>query len=135
MLAFAAGISFVSQRWHTGFGKYYDTFFGTEIFQHAERSSRLWSDGVCVLDLRVYPFFGSQRQTRVVRPRVVYSMAWLEDYLREHRVDVVVTQANARQQYFLYPNIFESLDNDQRFQLISRRRHFAVFSLRQPIRN
>lgn len=129
--ALAASVGLLSHRWHDGYGTYYDTRFETAIFRRTETSSPVRTDRVCVLELQVYPFFGSRRQTRVLRPRVVSSSDSLAGYLLDHDVQVVVTKASNYPQEFLYANTLELLRNDaQRYSLITNQGHYSVFVVR-----
>ncbi len=57
---------------------------------------------ICVLNARAYPFFGSSRQFRVCQPSTVQSRLWWENYLREHRVQLVAIRFDRSQQLDLF---------------------------------
>lgn len=81
----------LAQRWHGGFAQHYDQMLSHGLFSYIERTQPAGS-GVCVLDLRPYPFFGSARQFRVCQPQRVRSRQELEDYLRSREVALVAAR-------------------------------------------
>ena len=89
MLA-AAGVEALSQRWHDQFAKVYDRRGGGGLFHYLE-SHTPRATPICVLDLSVYPYFGSARQFRVIQPTVMGGSAeWWRGYLSARAVRLVV---------------------------------------------
>ena len=67
MLAFALSTSALSSSWHAGFASYYDAYFNTQMFAAVEKMDDM--PVIAALDTRYYPFFGSRRHHRVIRPQ------------------------------------------------------------------
>jgi hypothetical protein len=79
-----------ARHWHANFAQHYDRMFSTCVFTDlAERDPS--TIRLCALNYRYYPFFGSRRQVRLCRPMKAISYEWLTKYLREQRVNVVVS--------------------------------------------
>jgi len=98
------GVASVGQRWHAEFGQHYNGYFGTRLFtQLGKQYSKV--DRICVLDLRIYPFFGSARERRVCRPRYVESQEWLIDYLRGHDLTLVATHRGRDLVFDMYRDV------------------------------
>ncbi len=125
------GITLLSARWHDGFGPHYDKHFGVTVFSQASNEKAVWKDRVGVLDLRVYPFFGSRRQTEVARARVVESSEDLTEYIQKHDLQFVATHAHEKRKYFLYSNNYNWLKSDpMRYSMVYARGAYAVFAVR-----
>jgi hypothetical protein len=64
---------------------------GSPLFSYLEREA---PDNArfCVLDYRVYPFFGSRRQFSVCQPQTVPSYSGWVRYLQEQEVDFVAAR-------------------------------------------
>jgi hypothetical protein len=124
--AIVVAIGLLGARWHQGYGEHYDRFFRVALFD--SKSKHEWSEPICVVELRPYPFFGSRRQHRVIRPRLVPSHAWLVEYLRNNDAEILVTQSAYDYSYYLYTDVSRSVRQDTvHFTLLSESGHFAVF--------
>jgi len=58
-----------------------------------------------VMGYRSYPFFGSRRQFRVVRPRRVTSQDGLDGYLRQHQVGIIAAIGRYRPTFPKYTDV------------------------------
>jgi len=87
----AAGVYCLSNWWHRGYAARFDCDFSTDVFTQIERRLRD-AARICVLEDRVYPFYGSRRQFHVCNPRTLTSPEALWRYLGHHRVDFVATK-------------------------------------------
>jgi hypothetical protein len=87
--AVVAGL--LSQQWHLGFAAFYDRKFEQGVFTALADPSRP-PETICVLDFRLYPFFGSRRQHHVCQPHKPSSAAEFYDYLRNHNVSLVAAR-------------------------------------------
>lgn len=79
--------------WHREFASYYDALYQIGAF---ERLARLnpGSTSLCVLEYRVYPFFGSSRRFRVYNPFSVDSYESLLADLRRRRITHVAARTD-----------------------------------------
>ena len=82
----------LSHRWHRDFAAYYDQLFYTNAFSYLGQIEA-GSPVIGVVDYRCYPFFGSRRRLRVVRPAKILSEASLIKFLAGHRIDIVSVQS------------------------------------------
>ena len=80
----------LSHRWHLRYDEFYDRDVSDGMLAYL-RQSIPPGEGVCVLDLRAYPLFGSARQYRVCQPPVTLrgAVRW-EDYKREFEFGLLV---------------------------------------------
>jgi hypothetical protein len=98
---FATMVLPLSRQWHQEYDLHYNRFLRTRLFSsliEAEVSDKR----ICVLDLQVYPFFGSARQRYVCRPRYIESAEWLMNYLRRRNVSLVVTHYGRNLEFDMY---------------------------------
>jgi hypothetical protein len=87
----AAGAGALAGRWHDGFIPFYERMLGPGLLKYMDRQMPRGS-AVCVLDLQLYPFFGSSRQFRVCQPgRATGYAAWAE-YIESRRVVLVIAR-------------------------------------------
>jgi hypothetical protein len=128
-LLFAILIGAKSVAWHEGFGEFYNRFFRTTLFSPAGNLSALLKERVMVLEMRCYPFYGSQRQTLVYRPRSIESAAAIEAAMRTHDCAVVATHRELRRDYYLYTHTYAWLSEaGSVFQPLEVHGHFSLFS-------
>jgi hypothetical protein len=131
LCAVAAGVlgcHRLSVRWHRHFVQHYDTsYFHVPVL--AQLSSLDASrERICICDDRYYPFFGSRRQFDVCRPLWVPDRARLRNYLRDHRITLLVARnhdasprrryASVRQWIAERPGPFQPFYEDGRFTIV-----------------
>lgn len=92
-LGIAGSCGRLSSSWHSDYARYYDNFFGTEVFTGLAASERR-STRLCVLYYRAYPYHGSKRQYRVFQPMWVPSRPWLIDYLKANGIEEIILYKN-----------------------------------------
>jgi hypothetical protein len=129
----ACGIGFLSNRWHIGFGPRYDRLFNVSLFSKVPQGNAIWKEErLCVLEMRVYPFFGSRRQTEVVRPRSLASPHALSEYVHKHKLRYIATHREERRDYYLYADSFSWLKNaPEKYTSLYERGSYSVFGVRQ----
>ena len=95
MVVFTISTSQLSNWWHDGFATHYDRMFKTRSFSILEKKEHE-DTSIAVFYFRYYPFFGSQRQFRVYRPRRIESEQILYNYLETNDIDMVcIMQSSA----------------------------------------
>jgi hypothetical protein len=83
-----AGTHYLSQRWHGSFARFYDSLLGFETISRLDAHACSGST-IAVLDYRPYPYFGSRRQHRTIRPASVDSEQSLIDYITYNEVELI----------------------------------------------
>jgi hypothetical protein len=83
----------LSQTWHNNFATHYGALF--------EDSSLDWlrlhvpvGSKVCVMEARLYPFFGPSREFRICRPTTLRSEQELIAFMEEHMIALLVVRSN-----------------------------------------
>lgn len=130
VLAFAIGVGRWSQCWHEEWGDHFDRRFAVRLFNDEPSFEGKTFEGatVCVLDLQIYPFFGSRRQHHVIRPRQTPTYTQLAKYLREQHANLIVTCRESSEMSLLYADVDQWLrDHRTEFTPIWDAGHFAVF--------
>ncbi|VTR92479.1 Uncharacterized protein OS=Oscillatoria nigro-viridis PCC 7112 GN=Osc7112_2999 PE=4 SV=1 [Gemmata massiliana] len=89
VLGCSATVEWLSERWHHEYARFYEPRLRIEVLQRWARTEPPGTV-VCVLDLRVYPFFGSARQFRVCQTHGTPDDFRWRQYLRERNVRLVV---------------------------------------------
>ncbi len=87
-------VPILSQQWHRGFAQFYDSRLERGLFTGFATLGRP-SETICVLDFRLYPFFGSRRQHYVCQPHKPRSASEFYDYLRTRNVTLVIALSGA----------------------------------------
>ena len=86
-------VQWVAHRWHREFTASYDALYHTEMFEQLTRLDQ-GTTYICILEYRVYPFFGSSRRYRVYNPFYVDSYESLLTNLRRRRITHVVARTD-----------------------------------------
>ena len=128
LMSSSIGIGLLASRWHQQFGLHFDARFRTSMFSQAAEGSPIWGDRIGVLEMRVYPFFGSRREVRVYRMRIVRSAPEIDHWLLENDLDVVATHSQIKKDYYLYPDTYRWLREDKtRYEKIEADGYYRLF--------
>jgi hypothetical protein len=123
--------TFQSRRWHAGFDQHYQQLYGTSAFRILTVDFPR-ATNVCVLDLRIYPFFGSARQRHIWRPRDVQSTSQLSEYCRQHQIELVVVHNPTRRAWDLFDRLSEEMQSPQlEFVYIATTVNYQLFRVAQ----
>jgi hypothetical protein len=80
-----------AQYWHSHFVDFYEKQFHVSTFSRLRKMARVGTI-ICVCDYRYYPFLGSAREYRVVRPLWVPTYEVLLDYVNRHDATIVIAR-------------------------------------------
>ncbi|MBI3462295.1 MAG: hypothetical protein HY000_04435 [Planctomycetes bacterium] len=87
---FVAATATFSRQWHRQFANFYDVEMSTEVYRFLEKHKPA-EIRVAPFFYRIYPLFGSRRQSHVSQPLVVPSYDWLLRYLNEQQITFLAT--------------------------------------------
>ena len=107
---------FREKDWHLQFSSFYDRHLNGRIsvldrqYPEVQRLS--------VLELQVYPYFGSRRQRQIMRPRYIESYEWLNEYFEKNNLNFVATHTQSTPMEFdMYRNVPQwMIDHPDRFE-------------------
>lgn len=126
----AVTVGRLTESWHGGFCRHYREALSLESFRAAggeQPGTECW----CVLDYRIYPFFGSRRQSHVCQPVYTASFSALARYLGEHEVRRVIVVKRDPFLFGRYRDAYDRLmEQPGAVALVSDRGPVAVFEVR-----
>jgi hypothetical protein len=132
VVMFATAVGFLSSRWHAGYAAHFDSFLRTAVFSDLEARGGGPHGGICVLDVRPYPFFGSHREWHVVQPRRVSTCGGLADYANRDGVGFVAARLDITGPVERYNNAIPCLlQSPDRYRLLKRDYLYELFSTRR----
>lgn len=85
--AFTLSTFTLASSWHADFARYYDDYFNTQMFSALEKTDR--PSAIAAFDTRYYPFFGSRRHHRVIRPQRFTSQENVIHWLIESEINII----------------------------------------------
>ena len=105
---FTVSIVLLSEHWHSSFDDHFSKHLGSETLKVIANE---FPDEkrICVLDLRIYPFFGSARQRIVYRPRQIRSLKWMKKYIDVNCISLLIAHYPSGISWDMYEVISEEL--------------------------
>ena len=93
VVGFSFGVNWLNRSWDRDFSGHYQRRTNTSVFEILEHGESEIPAVLCVLDYRLFPFFGVRRQYRVCQPERIPSYLWLLDYLRTEKAGFLVVRS------------------------------------------
>jgi hypothetical protein len=131
-ICISLGIGWVADRWHRGFGPFYNKHFGTRIFSDLPSIAGKSKHKICLLDYRPYPFFGSDRGVRILNPLQEPNRDQLVQYLIENGATYLILRPGAENESPAWHRFREATkefsdSHPERFEYLYQSSDFSVY--------
>jgi hypothetical protein len=120
LLAF--GLSFT---WHAGFARNYGPYIGDGVLAALEKAGAR-TGTVCVLEPKCYPYFGSGRERRILRPIWIPSFESFVDLLDSRGASLVVISEDGGNDG-RYAGLFRRVRAHPQFMEVANKRNILIF--------
>ncbi len=106
----------ISNGWHGGFAYYYDNWYTYGMIDYINNNITK-EDGICILDERVYPYFGSFRDRNIIQVAPSKSVSsWLMA-VESYKIKYLLIRIGDEKHYNNWNHIYDYVKTDEKYRV------------------